>query len=309
MSSVIGLKVRASILRTPGDNPGLLFLDGRQWPFTLDNVWKSRVAPSINMLVDVDFDGQGNITAITAVDPQQAAREKLEQIGDAAKERGKEATKIASQGIGALAAQMGKVTLAAAVILWIAWFFMPSLSISLSVFGVNGSRSISLWTALALDRSFNLTSFFNNADPGGSRGFLSLVVLAGMAAPFAVSLIKNSHTRYLYAAPLACVLLAWLTILYEFNQILDALRQQYGSMADDALKMSPDYGVFIIALASVVVAARVRRPAFSYTGSLSKPLAGAVVSSKNGFCPKCGKSLITGEEYCADCGAKRTDPG
>jgi hypothetical protein len=73
MSSVIGLKVRAKILRTPGDSPGLLSVDGRQWPFTLENVWKSPLAPSVNMLVDVDFDGQGNITAIAAVDPRQPA--------------------------------------------------------------------------------------------------------------------------------------------------------------------------------------------------------------------------------------------
>ena len=108
MSSVIGLKVRATILRTPGDTPGLLFLDGRQWPFTLDNVWKSPVAPSVNMLVDVDFDGQGNITAIETVDPQQAAKEKLNQIGGEANSSGKEAAVIASQGVGALASAWEK---------------------------------------------------------------------------------------------------------------------------------------------------------------------------------------------------------
>jgi hypothetical protein len=111
MSSVIGLKVRASILRTPGDGPGLLFVDGRQWPFTLDNLWKSPVAPSINMLVDVDFDGQGNIMAISAVDPQQAAGEKLEHIGGGAQQHGKEAAEIARQGAGAPVARRGKITL------------------------------------------------------------------------------------------------------------------------------------------------------------------------------------------------------
>jgi hypothetical protein len=111
MSSVIGLKVRASILRTPGDGPGLLFVDGRQWPFTLDNLWKSPVAPSVNMLVDVDFDVQGNITAIAAVDPQQAAKEKLNQIGGEAKEQVDKPVVIASRGVGALASRRGKGTL------------------------------------------------------------------------------------------------------------------------------------------------------------------------------------------------------
>jgi hypothetical protein len=250
MNSVIGLKVRASILRTPGDNPGLLFLDGRQWPFTLDNVWKSPVAPSVNMLVDVDFDGEGNITAIAAVDPQQAAKEKLNQIGGEAKEQVDKAVVIASQGVGALASRMGKATLAATVIVWIAWFFMPGLSFSVSFFGAGQTKSFALWNALSFDPN-------NNMNPG-SAGLLNLIVIVGIVAPLVASFIRHPQARYLYAAPLACLLIAWFTIQHEFSQALVAA----GIAASiSGIKMTPDYGTYVAALASLVVGARaLKRP-------------------------------------------------
>lgn len=259
------------------------------------------------MAVDVEFDGAGLITGLTAVNPHQLAREKLRVVGDTAQEHGKEAAEIARQGVGALASRMGKVALAATVLLWVAWFFMPSLSISMSVFGLGGSKSISLWNALAIDRNYNLTLFFNNADPGGSHGFLSLVVLAGIVAPFAASFIRGHRARYLYAAPLVCLLLAGLTIRYEFGQLLALVQEQSANMA--ALKISPDYGVFIIALASLVVAARSRRRPASESAAVivANPRTGGVVSLGMGFCtnPDCQAPLSAGSQFCTKCGTQR----
>ena len=68
--------------------------------------------------------------AITAVDSQQLAKERLNRLGGAAQEQGKEAAKLAQQGIGAMAARMGKVAFGAAVLLWIAWFLLPAASLS-----------------------------------------------------------------------------------------------------------------------------------------------------------------------------------
>ena len=88
----------------------------------------------------------------------------------------------------------------------------------------------------------------------GSIGFLNLVVIAGIVAPFVASFIRQTQARYLYAAPLACLLIAWFTIEYEFNQVLAAS----GIAANiTGIKLSPDYGTFVAGVASLVVAARV----------------------------------------------------
>src|ERR1017187_1531519 len=68
--------------------------------------------------------------AVTVLDSQQLAKERLSQLGGAAQVHGKEAAKLARQGIGAMAARMGKGAFGAAVLLWIAWFFFPAASLS-----------------------------------------------------------------------------------------------------------------------------------------------------------------------------------
>ena len=57
--------VRGTIVKVPDANPGLLFFNGQQKPFTVEGVWKSPVAPAPNMTVDVAVDGAGAITALT----------------------------------------------------------------------------------------------------------------------------------------------------------------------------------------------------------------------------------------------------
>lgn len=101
-------QLRGTIIKTPDNTPGLLFVNGQQKKFTLEGVWKSPVAPAVNIAVDIELDGEGLITGLTVVDAQKEAKEKLGQIGEAATEKGKEAAVIARQGIGALAARMGK---------------------------------------------------------------------------------------------------------------------------------------------------------------------------------------------------------
>lgn len=325
MSTVVALKVRASILRVPGDSPGLLIVDGQQWPFTLDRVWKSPVAPSVNMVVDVDFDGQGNITAITAVDPHQAAREKLNQIGGAAQQHGKEAALIARQGVGALAARMGKVALGAATILWIAWFFMPVLTVQQIV----GARAITFWDFLALDLSNAMLPLQLVAS---SHGLLSIIGLLAIAAPFAAPFIRRPRAKFLYAMPLLYLILVGVAVVYDCNQAIDEAagmakrsvtvvqgnprwnQQQQLAMqgVTDRLEqllldsVSIDYGAFVIVIASFFLAIQtLRHPGYENTGRLAvSPIGG--VSSGGESCAKCAKPMGEGDKFCTVCGAQRT---
>jgi hypothetical protein len=290
------LQQTGTIIKTPDNAPGLLIVAGQQKPFTLEGVWKSPVAPAVNMAVDVEFDAVGSVTGLTVVDPQQAASDKLNQIGGAAQQHGKEAAEMARQGAGALVARMGKVTLAAAVVIWLAWFFMPGLGFSVSFFGAGQTKSFTLWDALTLDPN-------NNMNPG-SIGFLNLLVLAGIAAPFVASFLRNRQARFLYAAPLACLLIAWITIEYEFSQVLAAS----GITANIAgIKLLPDYGTVVAGVASLVVAARVLRGSATQNvrSSVASAPVGGVVIPASGFCRKCGKPLSATGEFCIGCGARR----
>lgn len=203
-------RVRSTIVKVPDASPGLLFLNGQQRQFTLQDIWRSPVAPAANMTVDVDLDGAGSIAAITVVDSQQLAKERLNQLGEVAQERGRNAAKLAKEGIGLLSARMGARALAAAASVWIAWFFLPAASLQ---GGATARMSYTFWALLGTD--------FNNPENilrgGGDHGVFAFLGLIAIAAPFALPFIRAAWARYLFAAPLLYLMAASIAIYVNEN--------------------------------------------------------------------------------------------
>jgi hypothetical protein len=250
MSTGTSPRMRTTIVKVPDATPGLLFLNGQQKQFTLEGVWRSPVAPAANMTVDVEVDGGGAITAITVVDSNQITKERLNQLGGVAQEQGKEAAKLAKQGIGALAARMGAVALGAAVVVWIAWFFLPSASVD---GGGPAPVSLTFWNLLGVDFS-NPQSMFAGANDHGFFGFLGFLCIA---APFAAPFIKVPWAKYLNAAPLAFFLVGFLSLYMSVNKT-------FGDMvkAGIASPFSWSWGLFVLGLAALALAAgAMKKPA------------------------------------------------
>jgi len=200
-------RARGTVIKVPDATPGLLIVDGRQLPFSLEGRWRSPVAPAINMSVEVEFDSSGAVASVSVVDAQQVARERLEQFGGIAQQQGKVAAEIARQGAGALAARMGTAPLVAAVAIWVAWFFLPAVNITL----FTESRSFTFWEILGL----NLENPFNMT---GSHGLFGLLGVLAIAAPFARPFVVHPKASWLNALPLAFVVLAVLRLLYTINR-------------------------------------------------------------------------------------------
>ncbi|MGB9073785.1 MAG: hypothetical protein WCC22_14190 [Terriglobales bacterium] len=77
------MKKRGNILRDPSAGPGLLMIEGRQYWFCVEGVWKSETPPKPGLAVDVKFDHAGQILAITALSESQLADEQAERSVDA----------------------------------------------------------------------------------------------------------------------------------------------------------------------------------------------------------------------------------
>src|SRR5580658_867635 len=195
MSTENKAKAKGSIVKVPDSTPGLIIVNGEQKAFTMEGVWKLPAAPAANMVVEVELDATGAITAISAVDSQAAAKERLNQLSGVAQEQGKQAAKLAQQGIGALAARMGKMALGATVVLWIAWFFLPSVSIAIE------SKSLTFWDLLGTDFSDPTTI------ASTSHGLFAFIGLLAIALPFVAPFIRDPRAKYLNVAPLAFILL------------------------------------------------------------------------------------------------------
>jgi len=72
------MQKRGRILRDPLSGPGLLMVEGQQYPFSLEGIWRSEAPPTTGMVVDVEFDASSQITAVSAVAESQLAKEQAE---------------------------------------------------------------------------------------------------------------------------------------------------------------------------------------------------------------------------------------
>jgi hypothetical protein len=196
---------RGTVIKVPDASPGILSVSGTQYFFTLETVWKSAIAPSPNQPVAVELDSAGVLTSITVLDQQQLAKERLGDLAGAAEEHGKVIVAQIRVGVVRLAARMGAVTLGAAVLIWVASYFLTAAGLSGG--GVD-MGSYSFRTLLGTD----LTDPGSLASPGHARALLRFIALVAIAIPFVVPFLRTTWSRYLNAAPLAAVLLGWLVI-------------------------------------------------------------------------------------------------
>ncbi|HEV2421222.1 MAG TPA: hypothetical protein VGS59_05890 [Candidatus Acidoferrales bacterium] len=214
-------KPRGTVIKIPDSAPGIVLVNGDQKFFALENVWKSPVAPAPNMAVDVEFDSAGTVTGMTAVDSQQLAKERMSQLSGVAQERGKEAAKLAQQGVGALAARMGAVVLGSTVLVWIAWFFFPAAGVDTG----GGQLSFTFWNLLGTDFK-NLESLANT---GGNHGLFSFLGLVAIAAPFAAPFLRVSWSKYLNAAPLAYIVIGLIMIFANEHSVFSEIAKAAGT--------------------------------------------------------------------------------
>ena len=66
------LKKRGKILRDTSVGSGLLIVEGQQYPFSLNHLWKSSLRPQVGMIVEAEFNREGQLIAIRTLEPGSA---------------------------------------------------------------------------------------------------------------------------------------------------------------------------------------------------------------------------------------------
>ncbi len=56
---------QGTIIKVPDVKPGIIFASGQQYTFQVERIWRSATAPAINQVVEIEFDGAGEIAALT----------------------------------------------------------------------------------------------------------------------------------------------------------------------------------------------------------------------------------------------------
>jgi hypothetical protein len=194
-----------------------------------------------------------------------AAQERLNQRGDAVREYGKATSDLAQASVRLLAERLGKAALGAAAVLWLAWFFLPALSIS--IFGV--SRSFTFWDLLG-------ASFGRQGLAERNHGLWALVGLVVLVGPIAAPFLRHPRARLLNAAPLGFLVLTAVKVRWGISsavsdlgaaadQVPPEMRRLASEMARTAAQsissaISLGWGAYVMAVAAIVLALQVRRP-------------------------------------------------
>ena len=187
------MEKRGRVLRDTGVGPGLLMVEGRQYPFALEGVWKSETAPKSGLVVDVELDSGGQIAGITAVPESRLAKEQAEATMAAAKEKG-------SALVSGLVTRFGLPTLVAEGLLLVGWFFLAAMSLDNSIVG---QMQFTFWQVLAFLNSRNIFETFGGGGTTPAAGAYGLLAIACLAGPFLGYFLKDKRAHLGAALPLA----------------------------------------------------------------------------------------------------------
>lgn len=198
---------RGKILRDTNAGPGLIFLDGKQLTFTLENHWKSADVPKSGATVEVELNQDGEISSVYLVDETQIAKEKAEKAFELAKEQSMKAAAIAGTHgkvyLDVFIQKFGLYNLIAIIGLVISWHFFTFVKIDGGFINLKLTFSEMLkYVNLATSDEPNF-SVSNVKDlSSGIYGFLMYLVLIGTLAP---TFLNHKYINLLYCGPVAYV--------------------------------------------------------------------------------------------------------
>lgn len=200
------MKHRGRVLRDTNSGPGLISVDGKQLQFKLEEVWKSSLAPTPNMIVEVEINEAGEIVTASAVDETQLAKEQASAAMNAAKEKG-------LQVFGTLQSSVGTPVLISIAALIVSWFLLNTLTIQLTP---SMKQGISFWQILsAINSPETFAALQQNSGQGaGIYGFFGFAALAG---PFLSRFWRHPAAHLGYVLPFAFMLIIVLMVYSGIN--------------------------------------------------------------------------------------------
>ncbi len=218
---------RGKILRDTNAGPGLLVVEGTQYPFTLEAHWRGEIPPKVGMVVDVDLGVGGAVASVRPVAESQLAKEQADQAMQAIKEKG-------GAVAGAMVARFGMRDLVALGALLVGWFVLKAGSFE---GGLMGSLTFTFWQVLGYVNS-GAESIARRATGGGAGvGIYGLVAVAALAGPFLHHFWKD---RKAHLAGLLPLLLMLFVLWRVFSGIGDTGGQAMSMFGEEGAQMAEE---------------------------------------------------------------------
>jgi hypothetical protein len=219
---------RGKVLRDTNAGPGLLVVEGTQYPFTLEAHWKGEEPPKVGMVVDVELGPGGEVAWLRPVPEGQLAKEQADQAMQAIKDKG-------GAMAGAMVARFGARDLIALGALVLGWFFLRAGSFE---GGLMGELTFTFWQVLGYVNS-GAESLARRATGGGAGvGLLGLVAIAALAGPFLHHFWKD---RKAHLAGLLPLLLMVFVLWRVMSGIGDTGGDTMSMFGEDGAQMAEEF--------------------------------------------------------------------
>lgn len=198
---------------------GIVYVNGEQKEFRLEDHWKSGTPPQVGATVEVQLSETGALNSLTLVDETALAKEQAQKAAGLA------ASYARKYGL-AMVAKVGAPTLAAVGLLAFAWLFLAAVHVRISA---NYGQSATLYDILKLaNAGANLEAMASAKH--GSAGVYGFFMWAALLAPLATHFHPNKHLAWGYCAPLAFMASVGLGVYFEVKRQVAAGQEAMGEL-------------------------------------------------------------------------------
>jgi hypothetical protein len=191
------MKARGKVLREPNAGPGLVMIDGQQFRFWLDGIWRSETLPTRGLAVEVELDRSLQVTGMTPIAEPQVVRDQVEAVLSQPKHHRTEIAHGMVHKIGLSAILAG--------LLLIGWCFLGTLSIPIPL---AGTVNLTFWQLLGLvntPRGLEAAAGKENLN----AGMYAVFAVIALTGPFFHHFWKDKRAFLGGAAPLVFMLVIW----------------------------------------------------------------------------------------------------
>jgi len=220
-------------------------IEGQQYRFSLEGVWKSERPPKPGLVVDVELDARGKVQSIIVVPDSRLAREQAEAAAaGVARQKGEN---LASSRL----AKIGMPSLAAAGLLAAAWFFLTAASIQ---FPFPGRLEFTFWQILGFLNAGNVPELLDRSS-GPSTGLYGLAAMVALAGPFIHYFWKDKRALLGGLLPLVFMIVVAIAVRSSIHGALGDGNADVGKQIHGTMKaVSLGLGTYLSILASLYFA-------------------------------------------------------
>jgi hypothetical protein len=241
---------RGKVLRDTSSGPGLLIIDGNQYLFSLDGVWRSSDPPKAGTQVIVEFAPDSTIASIIPIPESQIAKEQAEAVMKAAKERG-------GVVITAAVAKFGLPLLTATGLLMVGWFFLNAMTVQ----ALFGKETFTFWQVLGFVNGGNSMESILQGRTAASTGFYGFLAFVALAGPFLSYFWKDKRAALGGVLPLAFMLFIAVMVRSTIQSVMGGVADgplaavQRQAQEEMMKAISIGFGAYSSALVSLYLAA------------------------------------------------------